>query len=387
MAAVREEQRRVLSNLRWDETPLDVGGVTYLFYSRDLLRAVLDLPHNARHVQLWGEQLGTSPDGTRLRSDIMDSDLLLSEEAVVRRRHGALSFVLAVQLFVDEAVVSWSGAHYMYPIRARVVNVRDRSVQWVTVAYILHVGKPVARTAAARLRASDNRNGVLQRCLAILLRRFVGASQVGVQVVFSGERAMTAVPRLIGLVADQLGERSVFCLMGNACEFFCSHCVVRRDVAGGPGGVGAAARDVTAVLDVQLEGEITRDGDPRPSLRGHLRTEHSALAFVPAVGAIWGLATDNKRLYDIISFDLLHMWKLGIVRMLAQRFPSFLRVACAGQDARLDPVPATLEALNLRAWEMGHLCVPSPTPPGYVLAIFLCMCFLGHMLHWMAPTR
>lgn len=387
MAAVREEQRRVLSNLRWDETPLDVGGVTYLFYSRDLLLAVLELPHNAGHVQLWGEQLETSPDGTRLRSDIMDSDLLLSEEAVVRRRHGALSFVLAVQLFVDEAVVSLSGAHYMYPIRARVVNVRDRSVQWVTVAYIPHVGKPVTRTAAARLRDSDTRNGVLQRCLAILLRRFVGASRVGVQVVFPGERAMTAVPRLICLVADQLGERSVFCLMGNACDFFCSHCVVRRDVAGGPGGVGAAARDVTAVLDVQLEGAITRDGDPRPSLRGHLRTEHSALAFVPAVGAIWGLATDNKRLYDIISFDQLHVWKLGIVRMLAQRFPSFLRVACAGQDARLGPVPATLEALNLRAWEMRHLCVPSPTPPGYVLAIFLCMCFLGHMLHWMAPTR
>jgi len=193
----------------------------------------------------------------------------------------------------------------MYPVRARVVNVRDRSVQWVTVAYIPHVGKAVARTAAARLRASATRNGVLQRCLAVLLRRFVCASQVGVQVLFPGQRVLTAVPRLIGLVADQLRERSVFCFMGSTCEFFCSHCVVRRDVAGGPDGVGAAARDVTAVLDAQLEGAITRDGDPRPSLRGHLRTEHSALAFVPAVGAIWGLATDNKRLRDITSFDLL----------------------------------------------------------------------------------
>jgi len=367
VTAVRGEQRRVLSKLCWDETPLEMGGTTYLFYSRDLLLVVLDLLHNARHVQLWGEELGMAPDGTRLRSDIMDSDLFLSEEVNVRRRHGSLSFLLAVQLFLDEAVVSWSGAHYMYPARARVLNVRDRSVQWVTVAYIPHVGKPVAQTAAARLRASDNRNGVLQRCLAILLRRFIGASQDGVHVVFPGQRPLTAVPRLIGLVADQLGERSVVCLMGNACEFFCSHCIVRRDVAGGPGGVGADARDVTAVLDAQIEGAITRDGDPRPSLRGHLRTEHSALAFVPAIGAVWGLATDNKRLYDIISFDLLHVWKLGIVRMLAQRFPSFLRVACGSEDARLGPVPATLEALNLRAWEMGHLCVPSPTPPGYVL--------------------
>ena len=346
-----------------------VEGVSYKFYSRDLLIVALDLLQSARHVQLWGEELGVGPDGTRLRSDMMDSDLFLSEEVVVCRRHGSHSFVLAVQLFIDEAVVSWSGAHYIYPIRARVLNVRDRAVQWVTVGYVPHVGKPVARTAAARRRTSDTRNGVLQRCLAVLLRPFVGASQDGVAVEFPGQRVLTAVPRLVALVTDQLAERSLFCLMGNACEFFCSHCVVRRDVAGGPSGVGAAACDVTAVLDAQLQGAIARDADPRPSLRNQLRVAHSALAFVPAIGAVWGMVTDNKRLYDIISFDLLHVWKLGVVRTVSQRFPSFLRVACAGQDARLGPVPSSLEALNLRAWEMGHLCVPSPTPPGYVLAL------------------
>ena len=183
---------------------------------------------------------------------------------------------------------------------------------------------------------------------------------------FPGRQALTAVPLLVGIVADQLAERSIVCLMGCACEFFCSHCTVRRHVAGGPAGVGAPLRDVTAVLDAQLEGALTRDRDPRPSLRDHLRTEHSALAFVPAIGAVWGLATDSKQLYNIISFDVLHVWKLGVVRMVAQRFPSFLRVACAGQDARLGPVPPTLDVLNLRAWEMGHLNVPGPTPPGYV---------------------
>ena len=366
VTAVRAEQRRVLSKLCWDETPLEVEGQTYLFYSRDLLVVVMDLLQHARHVQFWGEQLGLGSDHSQLRADIMDSDLLLTEQLIVRRRHGSLAFVLAVQLFIDEAVVSWSGAHYMYPIRARVPNVRDRSVQWVTVGYVPHVGKPVARTSAARRRASDSRNGVLQRCLALLLRRFVGASQTGVQVHLPGSPVLTAVPRLFGIVADQLGERSVLCLMGNACQYFCSHCMVRRGVAGGPQGVGADARDVTAVLDAQMDGAITRDRDPRPSLRNALRTEYSALAFVPAVAAVWGLATDNKRLYDIISFDLLHVWKLGVVRMVAQRFPSFLTAACGGHDARLGPANATLEALNLRAWEMGHLCVPSPTPPGYV---------------------
>jgi len=385
VAAVQGEQRRVLSKMGWDETPLDVEGVTYLFYSRDLLTTALDLLKNARNIQLWGEELGMGPDGSRMRAEMMDSDLFLTEEATVRRRHGPLSFVLGVQLFVDEAVVSWSGAHYMYPIRVRVVNIRDRGVQWVTVGFIPHVGKTVARTAAARRRSSDSRNAVLQRCLAILLRRFFGASQAGVSVEFPGQKTLTAVPRIVGLVADQLGERSMVCLMGNACEFFCSHCMVRRGVAGGREGVGAPARDVTTLLDAQLEAAITRDRDPRPSLRKSLGTEHSALAFVPALGAVWGLATDNKQLFDIISFDLLHVWKLGVVRMVAQRFPSFLRVACAGKDARLGPVPDTLEALNLRAWEMGHLCVPSPTPPGYVLISVHYRCQIGCALLKIVP--
>jgi len=364
--AVREEQRRVLSKLCWDETPVEVEGTTYKFYSRDLLLAALDLLLNAGHVQLWGEKLGNGPDGTRMRADMMDSDIFLSEEVIVRLLHGSSSFVLGVQLFVDEAVVSWSGAHYMYPIRARVVNVRDRTIQWVTVGYIPHVGKPATRTGAARRRASDTRNAVLQRCLAILLRRFVPASQTGVPVEFPGHQKLTAVSRIVGLVAEQLGERSVMCLMGNACEFFCTHCMVRRQVAGGPAGVGAAQRDVTTLLDAQLDGAISRDRDARPSLRTPLRTEHSSLAFVPALGAVWGLATDDKRLFDIVSFDLLHVWKLGVVRMVSQRLPSFLRISCAGKSARLGPLTDTLEVVNLRAWEMGHLCVPSPTPPGYV---------------------
>jgi len=124
-------------------------------------------------------------------------------------------------------------------------------------------------------------------------------------------------------------------------------------------------------MDAQLDGARARDRDPRPFLRDHLRMEHSALAFVPAIGAVWGLITDNKQLYKAIFIDLLHVWKLGVVRMVAQRFASLLRVACAGQDGRLGPVQATLDALKLRVWEMGHLNVPGPTPPGYVVAVMM----------------
>jgi len=65
VAAVCEEQRRVLSKLFWDETPLEVEGVAYLFYPSDLLLAVLDLLQHSGDVQLWGEKLGVGPDGTR----------------------------------------------------------------------------------------------------------------------------------------------------------------------------------------------------------------------------------------------------------------------------------------------------------------------------------
>jgi len=319
----------------------------------------------------------------------MDSDIFLNEEAVVRRRHGSLSFVLAVQLFMDEAVVSWSGAHYMYPVRARVLTFRDQSVQWVTVGYVPLVGKPVSRTAAAHRRANDARSGVLQRCLAMLLRRFVGASQDGVGVVFLGQRKLIAVPWLIGLVADHLGKRSAVCFMGNACEVFCSHYVVRSDVAGGPDGVAAAPRDVTAVLDAQLEAAITRDRDLRPSLRSHLRVVHSALAFVPAIGAVWGLSTENKRLYDIISLDLLHVWKLGVVGMVSRRFPSFLRVACADQDAHLGPVRQMWRPSTHVPGRWGTFAYLPRHPPGTYWRSFLsfsgggllrlgvCICLMG----------
>jgi len=43
LAAGRQEQRRVLSKLCWDVTPLEVEGATYRFYSRDLLLAALDM--------------------------------------------------------------------------------------------------------------------------------------------------------------------------------------------------------------------------------------------------------------------------------------------------------------------------------------------------------
>jgi len=359
-----------LPNIFWQETPIRVEEVVHLFFSRDLLLVVLKLLCDAGRAQLWVEQLGAGPDGTLLRSVMINSDDSLEEEAHGSGPHGSLSLDLEELQFMDESVVSSSGEHYMYPILARVLNVRDRAVQWVTVGYVSHVGKLVARTAAARRRASHSRNRVLQRYLAVFIRRCGYAIQAGVPVEFPGQSTLSAVPRLSGHVTDQLAERSVFCLMGNECEFLFSQFMVLSDVAGGATGVGVEPCDVTAVLETQLDGAVARDRDLRNSLRYYLRNEYNALAFVPAIGAVWGLATDNKNIYKIISFDLLHVWKMGNTRMVAHRCLPCLRVACYVQDARLGPLGETLEALHLRAWEMVHLNVSSPKPPGYVGSSF-----------------
>jgi len=365
VAAIVAEQQRVLSKLHWEVTPIEVEGVVYHFYSRDLLLAVLELFYQAENVRLWGGVLPHGPDGTRLRSCALDSDLFLEEEASVRRRNGAHAFVLAVYICIDEAVVSCAGGHYIYPIRVLLLNVAGGGSRWVTVGYVPHVPKPVGKTAAAKRIASDSRNALLQRCLAILLRRFAGASDTGVSVTLSDGRRVRAFPRVTGLVSDQLAERAVMCLMGHACNFFCTHCLVHRDVAGDRRAARAPLRDVVGTLDAQLDGAILRDDDPRPSQRNGLRTRFSALALVPALATVRGLATDACRLYDIVCFDILHVWKLGVVRMVAQRVPAFLSIACGrGGQARLGPVTAVLQELNRRAWELGYLCVPAPTPPG-----------------------
>eukprot|EP00168_Porphyra_purpurea_P017247 TRINITY_DN5885_c0_g1_i2.p1 TRINITY_DN5885_c0_g1~~TRINITY_DN5885_c0_g1_i2.p1 ORF type:complete len:457 (-),score=55.69 TRINITY_DN5885_c0_g1_i2:244-1614(-) len=252
----------------------------------------------------------------------------------------------------------------------RVLNVLDRASRWVTVGYMSHVLKPVGRTAAAKRVASDSRNAILQRCPAVLLRRVYEASDAGAAMEMPDGAHVRAFPRIIGLVADQLGERAAMSLMGNACKFSCSHYMVPRDIAGGRDGLGAQPRAFTEVVDAQAAGAVDRDQDSRPSRRNQLRVEHSALAFLPALAGIWGLATDDRRLYDIICFDVLHFWKLGVLRMVTQRFPGFLSAAYVAtrRKARLGSVKDTLEVINLRAWELGHLCLPAPTPPGFFVS-------------------
>jgi len=67
----------------------------------------------------------------------------------------------------------------------------------------------------------------------------------------------------------------------------------------------------------------------------------------------------------MVSFDLLHVWKLGVLRLLAQRLPAFLTAVCPGGRARLGTTTDTLDVLNLRAFELDRNCNVCPSAPRY----------------------
>jgi len=396
LTATRQEMNRVLADRKWMQVPVTVGGRTFQYYYRDVLQAGVDAlaaaetvsfgPNDAasrasrasaqapseRDVEALMQAVDLDGDDAgRVRRGSLDSDLFLLDERNVRKVHGADALVLGVHLHADEALVSWSGANYMFPVRAKFVNILDRGGHWETVGYIQHVPKPTEKTAAARLSTSDTRNELFQRCLAVSLRSLIHASERGVSVPVKGRGVILVFPRVLGLVVDQVEERNFLALMGNQCNYFCSPCMEDKRASGALLGIQAVERDVISTLDAQLAAAIVRAEDPRPSRRRELGRQFSALAFAPALGAMHGLSTGSHNLYRIVSFDVLHVWKLGILRDLAQRLPAALAALCAGRTgARLGSVASTLDAINLRMYHLGRNCKAAPAPPGYVAQCF-----------------
>jgi len=255
----------------------------------------------------------------------------------------------------------------MFPVRANYVKILDSGGGWTTVGYIMHIPKAVERTAGARLATSDARNDLFQCCIAVSTRSLARSRETGMPAAVGGHGDVRIVPRVVGLVVDQVEERCFYALMGNRCRFFCTPFIEYQRVSGAMHGIRAVDRDVIATLDAQLAAALVRVDDPRPSRRRALVEVHSALAFVPALDAIHGLGTGASNLYRVVSFDLLHVWTLGILRMLAQRLPDVLLSLCEGcSGARYGSVAATLDAINLRGLELGRNCHASPVPPGYV---------------------
>jgi len=392
LSATRHEINRVLAERDWQEVAITVGDRQFVYYYRDLLKVGLDTLASASDVSFGpnddaADRAATggmnedstdlpavvdldSDDTHRVRRGSLDSDMYLLEVRSAQRLHGAAARVMGVQLHADEALVSWSGATYMFPIRAKIINAIAGGGRWVTIGYVQHVPKPTERTKAAKLANSDIRNDLFPRCLAVTIRTFVRASETGVTAPVAGRGMVLLVPRVLGIVVDQVEERSILGLMGNQCNYFCSPCMEDKRVGGALMRVRAVNRDVISTLDAQLEAAVIRAEDPRPSRRRLLGEQHSALPFVPVLGAVHGLGTRGTSLYRIVSFDVLHVWKLGVLRLLAQRLPAVLNSLCVGRaGARFGSVAETLDVLNLRFWELGRNCKATPASPGYVTAL------------------
>eukprot|EP00168_Porphyra_purpurea_P014050 TRINITY_DN3977_c0_g1_i3.p2 TRINITY_DN3977_c0_g1~~TRINITY_DN3977_c0_g1_i3.p2 ORF type:complete len:208 (-),score=33.53 TRINITY_DN3977_c0_g1_i3:1424-2047(-) len=162
LAGRRREVTHVLADRKWQVVPIEVGGRTFQYYYRDILLAGLDALAAATSVSFGPNDKATHADQNdlasrlgavdldgddhgRVRHVTLDSDIYLMSERDLKSLHGPDARVMGVRLHADEALVSWSGANYMSPIRAKFVNVDDDGGHWVTVGYVEHVPKPVEK--------------------------------------------------------------------------------------------------------------------------------------------------------------------------------------------------------------------------------------------------
>lgn len=194
----------------------------------------------------------------------------------------------------------------MYPIRVRFPNITSGLTQWVTVGYLPHLRPRHAMTRAESDRLRAERNQAQQRCLAVLLDRFIDASRDGEAVVLREHGAYTVFPRVCLYVADLPEERHVLGLMLNRCMRLCSHCLATKDEIGSPG-LHVQERSVPTTLAVQMEAARLFATKPGSARIQQIAASHSATPFVPILGAVHGLGTGTMALFDIMSFDNLHV--------------------------------------------------------------------------------
>jgi len=121
LRALSGEQDRCLYEMGWNETKICVGGVDYSFHWRDMLDLMVESLEMAGDVRIIGKpEFG--PNGERIRSQTMDSDMFLDEQANVLFRNKPVQgsvptrfmpFMVGTQMFTDGALVSWNGGTWL----------------------------------------------------------------------------------------------------------------------------------------------------------------------------------------------------------------------------------------------------------------------------------
>jgi len=119
VSSLKGEQDRCLSDMKWQVTSI-VDGVAFEFFFRDIMDVAHDAFGKAHKVQLRGQRR-TAADGTILRSNSLDSDVYLLQEADVLKIHANAvhngkriePFAMAVQFFSDATLLSWNGSEFL----------------------------------------------------------------------------------------------------------------------------------------------------------------------------------------------------------------------------------------------------------------------------------
>lgn len=234
---------------------------------------------------------------------------------------------------------------------------RGGDAAWETIGDAPQIAKVVGNGNDARMRlaVSDGRRELQQRCLVVVLRRFVVANKRGVNLDLPARASAKPVPRTIGLVVDQVEEPGVLCMIRCSATLTCSHCMARRAKSCAFTRNEWPNRPVASIIEAQLGAAEVRVARGPARVRSALASSTSAQPLVPAQSAAEGLATGTAIWYRNVIFDTLHVCKLGVLPLKARHLLSMLPAVFAGGVAVRGTVQHTLDAVNLRGFELGRL--------------------------------
>ena len=196
-------------------------------------------------------------------------------------------------------------AHYLYPVRIRVVNDVTGVVQWHTIAYVPYVHN--RKEPGAQEKAKGRRWGVLQRTLYLAFRDAIKSSHQGVKLDETIGGMCMAFFRILLYACDRPEERSVLCLKAGNCGHPCSNCDVLAKDACTVKGCEGVPRVVIDSLEDQTEANTLRLINKKRPRRIYLESQRSINAFIPALACLGGLTTAPHYLYKMIAFDPLHV--------------------------------------------------------------------------------
>eukprot|EP00170_Pyropia_yezoensis_P000316 contig_1945_g317 len=307
----------------WMSSIITEGGVEVEAFIRNALHQGTRYLRAAKKVRFWIGGDGVA-EPTDRREGPLDGDAFRMCEAEVVAGHGRSAFVLAVYIYSDSSVVSWSGAHKLYPVRMRLVNDETDEEQWITIAYVPSVATEKGPGGAER--SKQRRIGILQRVLYLTLRDLISASHNGATFVDADGRQLLALPRVLMYICDQPEERAVLCLKPGQCARPCSMCDAPLMSLSEPSALTAMERTILNTLHPQLEAATHLLQGRERQRRLYIEKAVSVNSYMPALAAMGGLTTALFFPYKIIGFDVLH--SNGRLQFLGRR----CRATLSGSD-------------------------------------------------------